>query len=109
MPYSDVMTRLKQNKLDGSVYQKLIAKYKTCELLLIDDLFKGKVNEVDVSIMAETIDYRYQGHLPIIVSTEFTRERLWNFDEGLGTKITEMCKDYTVEIIKDRRNNYRLR
>jgi DNA replication protein DnaC len=109
MPYSDIMTKLKQNKIDGEYYQKLISRYKTCEVLLIDDLFKGRVNDADISIMSEIINYRYDGHRPIIVSTEFTRARLWDFDEGLGSKITEMCKFFTVEVSKSRENNYRLK
>ena len=35
--------------------------------------------------------------------------RLLSFDEGVGSPIYEMCKDYVVEIEKDMKNNYRLR
>jgi len=47
--------------------------------------------------------------LPIIVSTEFTVERLLCFDEAIGSRIYEMCKSYVVEIEKKKENNYRLR
>jgi DNA replication protein DnaC len=47
--------------------------------------------------------------LPIIVSSEFSIERLLNFDEAVGSRIYEMSKDYVVEIEKDMRNNYRLK
>ncbi|MVX63412.1 hypothetical protein GKZ28_06855 [Clostridium chromiireducens] len=30
-------------------------------------------------------------------------------NEGIGSRIYEMCKDYVVEIEKDARNNYRLK
>lgn len=109
MPYSDTMTKLKQNKIDGEYYQKLISRYKRCEVLLVDDLFKGRINEVDIGIMSEIINYRYDSNLPVIVSTEFSRAKLWNCDEGVGSKITEMCRNYTVEIPKSRESNYRLR
>lgn len=75
----------------------------------MDDLFKGKINESDINIVFEIINYRYLNHLPIIVSTEFTTERLLAFDEGVGSRIYEMCKAYIVEIEKSRENNYRLR
>ncbi|WP_250817455.1 ATP-binding protein [Clostridium swellfunianum] len=109
MPYRDKITSLKQNMLDDEYYKKLVSKYQTCEVLLIDDLFKGKINDSDINIMFETINYRYLNQLPIIVSTEFTVEKLLTFDEAIGSRIYEMCKDYIVEVEKDKDNNYRLK
>jgi len=109
MPYRDVITKIKQNMLDAEYYTKLISKYQTCEVLLIDDLFKGKINESDINIMFEIINYRYLNFLPIIVSTEFNIDRLLSFDESVGSRLYEMCKDYVVEIEKDMNNNYRLK
>ena len=94
---------------DEVYYQRTISKYQTCDVLLIDDLFKGRVNESDVNIMFEIINYRYLNYLPIIVSSEFTIEKLLTFDEGVGSRIYEICKDYVVEIKRDIRNNYRLK
>lgn len=109
MPYRDVITKVKQNMLDDEYYQKMISKYQTCDVLLMDDLFKGKINETDINIVFEIINYRYLNHLPIMVSTEFTVENLLYFDEAIGSRIYEMCKDYIVEVGKSRDNNYRLR
>ena len=109
MPYRDVITKIKQNMLDAEYYCKMISKYQLCEVLLIDDLFKGKINESDINIMFEIINYRYLNFLPIIVSSEFSIDRLLAFDEGVGSRIYEMAKDYVVEIEKDISNNYRLK
>ena len=109
MPYRDVITKIKQNMIDEEYYTKAISKYQLCEILLIDDLFKGKINESDINVMFEIINYRYLNYLPIIVSSEFSIERLLAFDEGVGSRIYEMAKDYVVEIEKDIRNNYRLK
>ena len=109
MPYRDVITKIKQNILDEEYYRKSISKFQTCEILLIDDLFKGRVNESDINIMFEIINYRYLNFLPIIVSSEFTVEDLLRFDQGVGSRIFEMCSDYFVEVDKDVRNNYRLK
>lgn len=109
MPYRDVITRIKQNMLDDEYYRKTLSKYQRCDVLLIDDLFKGKINEADINIIFEIINYRYLNYLPIIVSTEFTIERLLNFDESIGSRIYEMCKSYIVEISKNKDNNYRLK
>jgi DNA replication protein DnaC len=109
MPYRDVITKIKQKMLDDEHYKKIISKYKTCDVLLMDDVFKGKINETDINIVFEILNYRYLNHLPIIVSTEFTVEKLLCFDEAIGSRIYEMCKDYIVEIDKCKENNYRLR
>ncbi len=108
MPYRDIVTSLKQNMIDEEYYKKTLSKYQTCEVLLLDDLYKGKVNETDVNIMFELINYRYLNRLPIIVSTEFTVERLLAFDEAIGSRLYEMSKGYIVEI-EGTENNYRLR
>lgn len=94
--------------IDEEYYSKILSKYQKAKLLLIDDLFKGKVNESDTNIMFEIINYRYMNYLPIIVSSEFTVERLLDFDEAIGSRIIEMAKDYTVEIV-GKENNYRLK
>lgn len=107
LPYRDVITRVKQNMMDDEYYKKTLSKYQTAELLLVDDLYKGKISEADINIVFEIINYRYLNHLPIIVSTEFVTERLLNFDEAIGSRIYEMCKEFIVEI-QGKENNYRL-
>jgi DNA replication protein DnaC len=109
MPYRDVITKIKQNMIDQEYYSKTISKYQTCEVLLIDDLFKGKINESDINIVFEIINYRYLNFLPIIVSSEFSIDRLLAFDEGVASRVYEMSKDYVVEIEKDVENNFRLK
>lgn len=109
MSYRDVVTKIKQNMRDEEYYKKSIGKYQRCEVLYIDDLFKGKVNESDINIMFEIINYRYLNNLPIIVNTEFTSSKLLSFDEAIGSRIYEMCKNYIVEIEQNINRNYRLR
>mgnify|MGYP004696269157 FL=1 len=109
MHYRDVITKIKQNMIDEEYYRRSISKYQTCEILLIDDLFKGKVNESDINIIFEIINYRYLNFMPVIVSSEFSVDKLLDFDEGVGSRIYEMCKDYIVEVEKTVLNNYRLK
>lgn len=115
MPYRDVITRLKQNMIDEEYYQREVGKYKNAGLLLIDDLFKGKVNDTDINIMFEVVNHRYFNHLPIICSSEFGVNELIDFDEGVGSRILQMSEKYLVEIglapeeLKEVRTiNYRL-
>ncbi len=116
MPYRDVITRLKQNMIDEEYYQREINKYKNASVLLIDDLFKGKVNDTDINIMFEIINHRYLNKKPIICSSEFGIDELIAFDQATGSRIIEMSKDYLVEIgltskelSEGKTLNYRLR
>ena len=59
--------------------------------------------------MFEIINYRYLNFMPVIVSSEFPIEKILDFDEGIGSRIYEMCRDYIVENKRDFKNNYRLR
>lgn len=108
MPYRDSVTSIKQNMTDEEYYKKTLSKYQTAEILLLDDLYKGKVTDSDINIMFELINYRYLNHLPMIISTEYTVERLLSFDEAIGSRIYEMSKDFIVQI-EGIDNNYRLR
>ena len=51
MPYVDIITKLKQNILDKEYYKNLVEKYKSAEILLVDDLFKGKITETDINTL----------------------------------------------------------
>lgn len=108
MPYRDAITKIKQNMMDDEVYKKSMDKYKTSEILIIDDLFKGKVTESDINIVFEIINYRYLNNLPLVISSEYTMEKLLDLDEAVGSRIFEMCRGNVVEI-HGKENNYRLK
>jgi DNA replication protein DnaC len=107
MQYREAITHLKQNMLDEEYYQKEMCKYKTASVLLIDDLYKGKITDSDLNIMFEIINYRYLKQLPIIVSSEYTVDKLLNFDEAIGSRIIEMCKKHIIEF-HGQELNYRI-
>ena len=87
---------------------------KNIDALFIDDLFKpanGKPRATDwqVEQLYAVINHRYLNHKPIMVSSELTVDELCDIDEALGTRIYEMCQDYTVVIKGDRKIlNHRL-
>ncbi|AWI07810.1 ATP-binding protein [Clostridium drakei] len=108
MSYREQILKLKQNILDEEYYEACTRKFKTAQVLIIDDLYKGKLTESDINITFEIINYRYMKNLPIIISSEFTIEKLLSFDESIGSRILEMCKNFTVEI-RGKENNYRLK
>ncbi len=96
MPYRNSITEIKQNITNYDVYRKLMARYSGCGVLYIDDFLKGKVTEADVNVIYEIINYRYNNNLPIIMSTEKSLEEMLDFDEAIGSRIIEMCKESII-------------
>lgn len=108
MPYRDTVTKIKMNMNDEAMYHKLLSPYQLCEVLLIDDLFKGKLTDSDKNVMFEIINYRYLNYKPMIISSEFNIDKLLDYDEAIGSRILEMSKDFTIEFV-GKENNYRLK
>jgi DNA replication protein DnaC len=98
MPYRDAITHLKQHITDEENYQREISKYKTAKVLLIDDLYKGKISASDINIMFEIINYRYLKGLSIIISSELNTDKILDIDEGIGSRIIQMCKGWLIEL-----------
>lgn len=117
MSWRDEINRLKTLSLDNEERDRLITELKTTPILHIDDLFKiGKTADgssnptgADVSIAFEIVNYRYNNHLPTIVSTEKTPEELLAIDEATASRIIERAKAYTLNITRNPNRNYRLR
>lgn len=116
MQYREDIMKLKQVANDEISYQYEINKYKTASVLLIDDLFKEAVvkrngykyvNEADLRVMFEIINYRYFKGIPVIISSEYRIDDLLDFDEGLGSRIIHMCKGRIMEL-NGQELNYRL-
>lgn len=107
MPYRDSITNLKQSILNEENYQREINKYKNAQVLMIDDLFKGRITESDINIIYEILDYRYFKNLPVIVTSEKTIDELVEIDEAIGSRLYEMSKNYIATMIGDKLN-YRI-
>ena len=107
MPYRSSITNLKQSILDDENYQKEINIYKNAQVLMIDDLFKGKITESDINIIYEVLDYRYFKNLPVIITSEKTIDELIEIDEAIGSRLYEMSKNYIATMIGENLN-YRI-
>lgn len=109
MPYRNAMTKIKQHMLDEAVYSREVNAYMNARVLYIDDMLKGKLTETDVNVMYEIINHRYMNNLPLIVSTEKDLGGLLAFDEAIGSRIIEMCKDDSnIVTLKGKELNYRM-
>lgn len=107
MPYRNSITILKQSITDEENYQREINLYKNAEVLLIDDLFKGRYTESDINIMYEILDYRYFKNLPVIITTEKTLDELIDVDEAIGSRLYEMSKGNVITL-EGSKLNYRM-
>lgn len=108
MQYREVVMQLKRLVLDEEEYNRVLNRYKKTRVLLVDDLFKGKITESDINIVFELLNYRYINAMPTILSSELDASALLSLDEGVGSRIIEMCKGRILEI-KGKQHNYRLR
>lgn len=107
MGYRDCIMKIKQQIMDAENYDKIMSTYKNCKVLLVDDLFKGNITSSDLNIFFEIVNHRYFNNLPMIISTEMFMSDLLKIDEAIGSRILEMCGDYSVEL-RGSRLNYRI-
>lgn len=117
MQYREEMPLIKQVANNQEEYTRQINQYKNATVLLIDDLYKNAIgkgqfgdylNDADKRVMFEIINHRYFTGKPVIISSECNFNTILDLDEGIGSRLFEMCKGHIVEI-NGRENNYRLR
>ncbi|WP_373431958.1 DnaA ATPase domain-containing protein [Bacillus velezensis] len=110
-PYVEGMGNLRDNF--DQLKSKLDAMRKA-DVLFIDDLFKpvkGEPRATDwqVEQIQSVVNYRYLNHKPLLISSELDTAALLDIDEALGSRIHQMCRNYTVIIKGDRMQlNHRL-
>ena len=117
MLWRDDIARLKGLAMEPDKRQAMIDRFKTAEVLYIDDLFKtgkGQDRKVqwptgpDITTAFEIINYRYNNPaLLTIVSSEWSEDELVDIDEATGGRIFEKAR--TISIARDRKRNYRTR
>lgn len=101
----------------------IIKKAQQAEVLFIDDLFKPATKEdregnmiqvpratpFEQKVMQAIINYRYLNNKPILLSSELDFGTLLSINEALGSRLFEMCGDYTMQIEEDVMLNWRMR
>jgi len=107
MTYRDDIPKIKRHATDEQEYSRMMDKWQECEVLYIDDLFKGKVTDADISILFELIDYRNRNDLRTIISTELSPQELMAKDEALGGRVVHKCGEFVVVVPKNAKHNYR--
>lgn len=104
--YADMIRDLSRN-VQESRFDEIMHQLKTSKRLMIDDLFKANVRETHVNYVYEVVNYRYENKLKTIFTSEKTIGQLVEIDEGIGSRIAEMCRGYAIDM--EKLSNYRMR
>ncbi|QYK61823.1 Chromosomal replication initiator protein DnaA [Paenibacillus sp. S25] len=106
-PWVEGFNEIKDN-LD--MMESRIRQLQQAEVLYIDDMFKGRREPTDFQMeqLFAIINYRYLEKKPILISSEKTVMQICEYDEGIGSRINEMCKEYKVVLTGGIELNYRL-
>lgn len=116
--YTSEIVDMANNIKDSEYYFKNLKRLRDVDILFIDDLFKNinKKNfnsDNELKVAYDIINYRYDNKKPMIITSELTTDKLLMLDEGLGSRIIELCKNketnnsYIVDFI-GKELNYRL-
>jgi len=98
-------------KNDFDMLDERIKRLQTAEVLYIDDMFKGRAVPTDFQLeqLFAIINYRYLEKKPVLISSERSIMQLCEIDEGIGSRINEMCENYRVVLTGGIELNYRLK
>lgn len=76
-----------------STDDEILSELKGLPVLVIDDLGKERKTDWTTEKIYEIVNYRYEHELPIIVTTNCTREQLQKrLGEATMSRVMEMCK-----------------
>ena len=99
--------------INDPTYDDKLSVYKSVPVLYIDDFLKVKRGETptaaDINLAFELLDYRDRKSLTTIISSEFFINNVVSFDEALGSRIKFRAREYSLEIGRDARKNFRLK
>lgn len=96
MDYRKYIIAIKQNMLDGDFYNQEINRMTYSDVLVIDDLFKGKITDSDINIIYEIVNTRYLDRAPVVITTEKSINQLLAIDEAIGSRLIEMSRGYVI-------------
>ena len=94
-PWVEGMNELKENLEEVG---ERTAIMKTVDVLYIDDLYKGRRTLTDFSReqIYGVINFRYNNRLPMLVSSEYTPDELFDIDKGIARRVYEPSRSHRV-------------
>lgn len=104
------MSVILKGAVNDQDYTQMMDDFKKTDVLYIDDLFKqNNINDADIKLAFELIDYRVRTNRMTVISTEMDLNRILDIDEALGGRIIQAARGNKYIIAKDRGKNYRLK
>lgn len=105
---AEIPNLVKASRSYSTDYDSAMHKWKTCQNLYIDDLFKlsgkvqgGKLVDIDreeLKVVFDLINARYLNHLTTLFSSEYLVKDITDVDEALGSRIYEMVNPYALRV-----------
>ncbi|MEK4185632.1 ATP-binding protein [Paenibacillus sp. FSL L8-0494] len=96
---------------DFKMMPERVRRLQHAQVLFLDDVYKGR--EEPTKTQREQffaiVNYRYMEKLPMLISSERTISEMCQFDEAVGSRINEMCRDYKAIINRNMELNLRLK
>lgn len=119
MTWTEFTEKLKRMRFDAD-RDEYFDEFSKVEVLYIDDFLKGtvgvsgdgsyQVNQTDVKYAFQLINERYNKRLVTIISSEFLIDDIREcVDEAVAGRINERCKEFCLQIRKDKSKNYRFK
>lgn len=117
MQWREEATKLK-SIINDDEYGFAVKMLKSVDVLYMDDFFKTNVDRDgkkqqptsgDINLAFEIINARYNQGYVTIISSERTIDEIITVDEAVGSRIAQMAKRYTVNLVGDINKNYRLK
>ncbi|MDE5978197.1 MAG: ATP-binding protein [Turicibacter sp.] len=116
--WTEFTEKLKRMRFDED-RDEYFDEFSKAEILYIDDFLKGtvsmtnsnyQVNQTDVKYAFQLINERYNKRLTTIISSEFLIDDIREYvDEAVAGRINERCKEFCLQIRKDKDKNYRFK
>lgn len=115
MLWRDVMSDLYGKRFDDDYYAMIVGRFKSAEVLYIDDLYKGMKSvrggereTMERNATYEILNHRYINGFKTIISSEYTVDELMEMDQAVGSRIYERTRGTAWGITKDIAKNARL-
>lgn len=106
--YTELTRKLSSNANDEVAYFNILGKYTSTPVLLLDDMFKGKISEANIKQMYDLINTRYENKRITIITSERVISELMQIDEAIASRIVEMAGGkFLLNITK--MSNYRIK
>lgn len=98
MLWREEAPRLKAMVNDREQYDSEMDRLKYCDVLYIDDFWKGTVTDADINLTFELLNARYNDtRKRTIISGEMGIEKILSVDEAIGSRIWQRSAGYRLK------------